>query len=115
MKRDYSRVLTFGIIVSFLFLLLTFKSRSGEAEKAATMVEVYKKLYFGQIAADVGISTAVLTRMAQGDYNTATNVLALHLKGELMIMNSNTNYEWSDQEKKVKAMAEEYLKRFDKK
>ena len=115
MKKDYWRILTFGIIVSFLFLLLTFSSRSGEAEKAATMADQYKKLYFGHIAADVGISTAVLTRMAQGDYNTATNVLALHLKGELMIMNSSTNYAWSDQENKVKAMAEEYLKRYEKK
>jgi hypothetical protein len=110
MKRDYSRMVTFGIIGSFLFLLLTFSSRSGETEKAALMADLYKKLYFTRVASDAAMNTAVLNRIAQNDYNTATNVLILRVQADLQVMNMETNYAWSEQDKKAKAVAEEYLK-----
>jgi hypothetical protein len=115
MKKDCSRILIFAALVSSLFLLLTFTSKSGEAEKTATMTDVYKKLYFARVASDTAMNTAVLNRMALGDPATATNILEFRLKADVELMNSETNYAWSEQDKKAKALAEEYLKQNEKK
>jgi hypothetical protein len=115
MKNNYSRLLILGVITFSIFLCLPLTSTSRESNKPDSMAELYKQLYFSHLAADLGLNTAVLTRMDQGDYKTAKNVMLLRLKTDLDRMNSETNYPWSEQEKKAKTLAEQYLSQSGKK
>ena len=110
MKNNYPRVLVFGIVTAVIFLSVALSSKSGGTNNAALDTALYQRLYFGQLTSGLAMNTAVLTRMDHGDYQTAKNVLIISLKSDLDRMNLETNHPWSDQDKKVKALVEQYLK-----
>lgn len=115
MNNNYSRLLIFGVITFSIFLCLSLTSNSRESNKPDSMAGLYQQLFFSHLAADVGLNTAVLTRMDQSDYKTAKNVLLIRLKTDLDRMNSETNHPWSEQEKKAKTLAEQYINQSGKK
>lgn len=77
--------------------------------------DVYKRLYLGELAADAAVETAILQRLDQGDYQTVKNVMFGRLKVDLMMIKLQTNFSWTEEQKKGIQLAEQYRAQKEKK
>jgi hypothetical protein len=77
--------------------------------------EMYKRLYLGQVTANLSMHSALIERMNQGDYKSVKGVLLADLKAGLERVGRETNYPWSEDQKKAQAMAEKCVKENEKK
>ena len=109
-----------GNIVILACLILSSTARSGDQNAGVANASdgetgPYKTLYYSRVVSDLAKFTALLTRLDQGDYKTTKNVMILSLKGDLRVIGLETNYPWSEDQKKALSLAQDYLKQDESK
>jgi hypothetical protein len=113
MKTKNVTILLLAVAAICLLAASSVVSRQQSADKpddSRLLAETYKKLYVTRLAADLAVQSLLVDKIKDGDYPSAKNLLLIRLKADLAIVGAETNYAWSDDQKKAQAMAEKCLK-----